>query len=545
MHLRDIRSRNRFALATTVLLLGMFSSGAAAQRMIRCPAEQDSTRAVEPCSSGLDPVDITPPRVEIELIGTRESQISPAGLPYFVAPVSVALVVSAQDASDPSPVVETVLDDEPYSPDMAVSALGIHTVHATAVDRDGNHQTESVTFQIRERPVYAAYTLVEEFQCVEGPRDIRRIQGTLILASDQFDTSHINLSSLGIWLLGESGEWMTDQPIRVRGGSRSAQPGLRSHRADAEFEECVWAIDFFAQFRAQSLVACPASLAVTGRGLANQPDAFDLVGFALVLPDPQGRSALIEQDWTCEDPGEDPPEDDPVPCQWKIEPSPVTPAICSGSNAGNGVFCAWGHSLFLRVDGDRFNGSSTAFASGAGLGNFCSAGLTCSRSNSMSYQVFLEGDDCCNDCTIQFMASPTFTARVSLNPNGSASAGGYLSVCPPCGCASASGSVTVHNDDDAFGSINNVPFVTPLIGGAASISPIGNMPACTVNACSATVSIAASGDLSTLAYTSLYNNYAEADASLTNASAGLQINHSTNCDDEDLIDPNLTFEKVW
>ena len=522
MHRHDIRLRNRFALATTILLLGIYSSGAAAQRMI-------ST---------------TPARVAIKLAGTRESQLSPTGLPYFVAPVSVAPVVRVDDAGNSSPVVEIVLKDELYSPGMTVSAVGIHTVHATTVDRDGNPQTASVTFQIRERPVYEAYTLVEEFECVEGPRGVRRIQGTLILASDEFDTSHINLSSLGIWLLGESGEWMTDQPIRIRGGSRSGRPSLRSYRARLEFEQCVWAIDFAARFRAGSLAACPASLALTGRGLANQPDAFDLVGFAPALPDPQGRSALIEQDWTCEDPNDDPPDTDPVPCQWKIEPNPAPPAICSGTNAGSGPFCAWGHSLFLRVDGDRFNGSSTAFASGAGLGNFCSAGLTCSRSNSMSYQVFLEGDDCCNDCTIQFLATPTFRATVSLNPNGSASASGSLSVCPPCGCASASGSVTVNNNDQAFGTINNIPFVTPLIGGAASISPIGNMPACTVDACSATVSIAASGDLTTQAYTSLYNNYAQADASLSNASSGLQISHSTNCEDDDPPDPNVTFGKI-
>ena len=521
MHLQDIRLR-RFALTMAVLFLGMFSSGAAAQRMIS----------------------IAPSRVALELVGTRESQISPTGLPYFVAPVSVAPLVRVEDAGDSSPVVEIVLNNEPHSPGMEVSALGIHTVHATTVDRRGNQQTESVTFQIRERPVYEAYTLVEEFECVEGPRGIRRIQGTLILASDEFDTSHINLSSLGIWLLGESGEWMTDQPIRVRGSSRSAGSGFRFRRAKVEFEECVWAINFVARFRAESLAACPASLAVTGRGLANQPDAFDLVSFAPALPDPQGVSDLIERDWTCEDPNDDPPDDDPVPCQWKIEPSPAPPAICSGANAGDGAFCAWGHSLFLRVDGDRFNGNSTAFASGAGLGNFCSAGLTCSRSNSMSYQVFLEGDDCCNDCTIQFMATPSFTATVSLDPSGSANASGYLSVCPPCGCASASGSVTVNNEDEAFGTINNIPFITPLIGGAASISPIGNMPACTVNACSATVSIAASGGLSTQAHTSLYNNYAQADARLINASSGLQINHSMNCDDQDPTDPNLTLEEV-
>ena len=77
-----------------------------------------------------------------------------------------------------------------------------------------------------------------------------------------------------------------------------------------------------------------------------------------------------------------------------------------------------------------------------------------------------------------------------------------------------------------------------------SISPIGNMPACTVNACSATVSIAASGGLSTQAHTSLYNNYEQADARLSNATSGLQINHSKNCDDQDPTDPNVTFEKV-
>jgi len=486
-----------------------------------------------------------PTRVEVELVGTREMQFSPEGLPYFVAPVSVTPDVLVKQTGDSSPVVEVDLNHQPYSPGVEVSEPGLHTIRATTIGRDGISTTESLTFQIRERPVHEARTLVEDFRCVEGAQGGRRIQGSLTLTSDTFDPSEINLSSIGIWPVSDSGEWMSDQPIRLRPSSRSHDTAIEFQQVSADFESCGWVIGFDARFAEGSLTACPAALSVTGRGLVNEPDAFDLVSQASTFPDSQQRRDLLDPDRTCKDPGDDPPGDDPVPCAWKIEPNSGPPAICSGGNGHPGNSCAWGHSLFLRVDGDRFSGKSQAFASGAGLGNFCSTGgIACSRANSMSYQVFQEGDDCCDECTIQFIAAPTFTAQAVLNPNGMASANGDLSVCSPCGCATASGSVTIDNHDEAFGSINHIPYVMPLVGGAASISPIGNMPPCTVNACSASVSIAASGGLSTQANTSLFNNYAQADAALKNADPGLQIKHSATCEEGEPPKPDFEMKSI-
>lgn len=488
-------------------------------------------------------VDHTPPALDLRIVAAGPADRTPFGLDYYVGDEAVIAVGEAVDAVDGTRTVELLVNGMPLGDAVAViDEPGIHRVEARTTDRSGNVATDVRTFQVRSRAVEGASVAVESIVLDESPEGLVGLDATLLLGSLDFDPRDLMLSTVSLWLGNDEDRLLNPQPIRIAGAFAGGTRHFRPQFTDASYEDGLWRMRFVADFRDRPLTEVPSRLFLTANG--DDGLMFDVLAEAPAKRDRRPLDLL--GDVRFESPPMVAQAEAATDCEWRFEAVPYLPPTktCNIMNGYDSFFCAAGYSILLKVDPDTFGGTGNAFASGAGLDGSCGFGTSwCALSNGMTKWVFQSGSECCDECTITITASPTFRASVSLDPNGSAKASGSIGVATSCGNTSAVGSVTMNQAGQAFGTINNIPFVTPVIGGGHVIMPTAAPPLnCTVNGCQASVTITTSATIEVLAYTSLFNNYAQADAALNGANAAINVVPFT----EDCDDPGPdTFPDEW
>lgn len=459
--------------------------------------------------------DVTKPSVALQLQSSDQPFVSPGGgHPYFVTPTTVTPLAVASDAVDASPTVSVWHNGQPYVPGTQVSEPGVHTFSVLAVDSAGNEDWSSQLFEIRSRRNFGGDIYVADLAVTEGPGGIEQVVATLRLTSIDFDVKSLNPGTIDLWLVNEDGAW-----IEATGGA----PVL------VDYEDCRYEFVFVADFSGAPLAALPPGLAITGRGLTSTASEYDFVASA---------PAQIDIDPfvpPCGDTGEpDPP--DPAPCEWVIQP-------CTGPAQS----CTWSNFSFV--------GNTPGSASVMGMWVTCttvtgsgycwitvpwpaSVNSVCSKVNGGTMNVFLSGDDCCTDCTINVVASPKVTGTAKVDPLGSATVSSTISVGVGGTGASASGSVSLSNDDGGTITINGVPIPVGAGTTKKSYAAVAQPPLNqNFQTCSLSITIATAGTIDTNASTNLINWYGYAGGAFGTATPGLTITPQTNCGEGEIVDP--------
>lgn len=459
--------------------------------------------------------DVTKPSVAVQLQSSDQPFASPGGgHPYFVTPTTVTPLVVANDAVDASPTVSVWHNGQPYVAGTQVSEPGVHTFSVLAVDSAGNEDWSSQLFEIRSRRNFGGDIYIADIAATEGPSGIEQIAATVRLTSLDFDVKTLNPGTIDLWLVDEDGAW-----IEATGGA----PVL------IDYEDCRYEFVFVADLSGAPLATLPPDLAITGRGLTSTTSEYDFVASA---------PAQIDIDPfvpPCGDPG-DPDPPDPAPCEWVIQP-------CTGPAQS----CTWANFSFV--------GNTPGSASVMGMWVTCttvtgsgycwitvpwpaSVNSVCSKANGGTMNVFLSGDDCCTDCTINVVASPKVTGTAKVDPLGSATVSSTISVGVGGTGASASGSVSLSNDDGGTITINGVPIPVGAGTTKKSYAAVAQPPLNqNFQTCSLSITIATAGTIDTNASTNLINWYGYAGGAFGTATPGLTITPQTNCGEGEIDDP--------
>jgi hypothetical protein len=426
--------------------------------------------------------------------------------------VSISVEALATDSVDAMPQVQMWHNGIPYAPGSAISAIGVHAVSVRSVDASGNQTIAAQVFEIRRRRGLQAAVHVSELQTTLHPAGfIAAVWGQVRVSSSHFDAKQIHPGTLNVWFGDEAGRW-----TRI----------ARDEFLRLDYEDCHYVIEFATDLSASLLAKLPPNLIVTGRG--GQGTAGGEFDFVTVTEARVPPWIFVPP---CDDPV--PPEQpDPAPCQWRYEP-PTGPAqsctwanysFVGGANGSASVMAMW-------VTRTTVAGSGNCWVDAAILASVYSS---CSKTNSGTFQVFLEGEDCCTDCTMHVVASPQVTGNGVLNPTGSFNVSSSISVGVQGTGASASGSVTLSSESGGTQTVNGITIPIPAGQTMWSYSAIAGPPLDqNFQTCNLSVTIALAGTIDTTAATSWFDSYGQATGTFGTATPGLTITPRENCEGEE------------
>lgn len=464
-------------------------------------------------------VDEFPPDVAIVTQASSQPLQSPCGgQRYYVAPVEVTSLASATDLPGTSPRLRMLHNGLRYDPGTPITVPGLHFVTVIGTDDSGNETRQTDVFEIRTRPNYSADIWVEQIVVSSGELGVQTVLATVRLTASAFPVRTIHPDTLNLWLETAEGNW-----IRATGGG----PILD------EYHDCYHRLMFFANVSQQNLAQLPPRIVLTGRTRGDLGAESDFIASALAQND------LIDFVPPCHDNDPVPEPVPPVPCEWKTTPCMAVPQACAWANyvdlgwsvgssastmnmwvtctdvSGNG-----GASLYLQPLVTLINGFSTTVTS------------SCAKTNTGFMRIWLEGTDCCHNCTMHVVASPHITGNANISGNASASISGAISVASACGGATASGSATV-SDSGGNTTIQGVP--TPLPSGAttASFAAIAQPPLdANCNTCDLSITFATGGTIDCSARVNLLPNKwwnSSASCQFGSSGPGLTVTPSVNC----------------
>lgn len=465
--------------------------------------------------------DVTPPTLDVDLLGDGMlAMVSPGGLGYFVAPVTITADSFATDNVDGGVVAATLNVDisvDCIGPGPVVLAdTGYYTLHARVTDSSGNTTYASRLFEVRDRYNLEAAAAIEALTVTAGsPTDT--VEATVLLTSETFEAEDINLATFALWLIDADGVVIGTTPLTpapgyiVNGAYDPALVGL---------DAGVWRLAVQGQVPAGALAQPGVRFSITGSGLHGTPEAFDfLVVSEPFVADNAAHPTLLSlltplSTWS----GPPFPPIDPTPaCRWvsSFDPDEVDPYEDFAPD------CPY-HDLFIRAQPTAISGVGLVTADW-----LCSSSsIAHSVVSGGTFTVRLEPPSCCSDCSINVVARPSFKVNASIDPPAEAILGGVLSIATPCGEAAAIGAVALGDYDNDPGTISIGGFDVPVSftdGERARSEPFLDNEVCTHDGCRIDVSLATAASISLSANAYWLDWYTNAGGTITEADMGLTV----------------------
>lgn len=466
--------------------------------------------------------DVTPPMLEVELLGDGQPpMVSPGGLDYFLAPVTISAESTAFDNVDSVitnsvvPVDGSVGCEGPGP--VVIASAGYYIYEATATDAAGNTAYYTRLFEVRDRYNYEATAAIESWTVTSGaPTDL--VEAMLLLTSDMFEVEDINLATVAVWLADSGGESIGGGPLRLASvyvDNGAYDPDL------VDLDAGIWRVTVQGEVPAGAMAQSGLRFSVTGSGLHGTPDAFDFVVGRRPLVARLDADAVLRTEAPPLSMADDPPPPPAIPpCRWKDEL-----VLDKPDDYVHMWFGVYGSSLItVEATGRHIWGTANAYD------NMCwftsNAAETGSVASGATYSVFLEGANCCPDCSIAIVARPRFKAQVEINPPASAVAGGLISIATPCGDTQAAGGVGLGDFETETVEVTIGDYTFPIMiddAVQALSQPFQGNLSCTVDACRVDVSIATGAYLSVTAGATILNLYAGAIAKIRDSKLGLTV----------------------
>lgn len=418
--------------------------------------------------------DRTPPTIEVELFGNdSEPLTSPGGLKYFQPPVTITANVVAADnvdgqmASAPDPEIDIYVDCQVLIDAIELTAPGYYTLRVRASDSAGNTSYYSELFEVRKNLNLEAAAAIESSSVTPiGANDL--VEATVYLTSEQVDPCVINLATFSLWLLDGDGQQVATAPLRMSPGYTI---GGAYNLSMADFDLCVWRLAVQGEVPAGAMSIPGLQFVVTGSGLHGDPGTFDFISRKQpFVAQADAQTVLLNEvnpDCDCGDP---PPPPPPPPCEWKSQFIPDDPPVDDFYSTPPPETCVYencaGLEYAIFAAPNTFMGAAYAWE---WCPTFC--GLKQEEDKTVAsggtLKVWLEGEDCCDDCEIDVSARPRFRASAAINPRATAGAAGELAVAiPGCGQVIAAGGAAVSSvQEGTFGFSSpyggvSIPYVT-------------------------------------------------------------------------------------
>lgn len=459
--------------------------------------------------------DISVPETVISIIGDDPRSMPAAPYDYYTIPAAVTAQVAVTDSVDESPDLELWHNGEPYSNGSEISEVGVHTISARATDRSGNVSWTSEMFEIRKRPNHRADIYIDDIQTESDADGIQRAYLDLLVTADQFDVKRLNPSTIDLWLLEEDGTWVEAASTEI--------PVI-------DYEDCRYRLRYSIDMSGSTNGELPPNLAITARGATGTLDEYD------VLATQEMRVAVPPFIAPCEDPVDpDPPLE--AECEWVTQSHFPPVKKCLWANYSF-VPADWftpgsGAMMSLWVSPTQVSGSGYCWVSGVLWADVSSS---CSLTNGGTVNVFLNGDECCNECIINVSANPSISGKVYVDPTASVDMSGSISIGVGGASATAAGSISLAADGSGTMIINDILFPLPVgtlrKSWSAPASPPLNQD---FHTCNLSATISTMGTINTNAQTELMDWRGEARGSFTESKLGLSFTPRTECDDVDPI----------
>ena len=408
--------------------------------------------------------DVTPPTLDVDLLGDGMlAMVSPGGLGYFVAPVTITADSFATDNVDGGVVAAALNVDisvDCIGPGPVVLAdTGYYTLHARVTDSSGNTTYASQLFEVRDRYNLEAAAAIEALTVTAGsPTDT--VEATVLLTSEMFEAEDINLATLALWLIDAEGAAIGTSPLTPAPGyvvAGAYDPAL------VDLDAGVWRLAVRGQVPSGALAQPGVRFSITGSGLHGTPEAFDfLVVSEPFVADNAAHPTLLTHLTPMSTANIPPSPPAAPPCEWKsqfIQDDPPVDIVHIDTRQS----C-----LFSECAGTQF----ILYAAPYTFGGYAKVWETCAAicdliqeevhtvASGGRMKVWLEPRDCCSDCEIDVSARPRFKARAEINPRATAGAGGEIAVSiPGCGTVRAAGGAAVSSITEG-----NFGFTTPWGG---------------------------------------------------------------------------------
>ena len=286
---------------------------------------------------------------------------------------------------------------------------------------------------------------------------------------------------------------------------------------------------------------------LTGSGAHGEPGEFDFITKRRAFAAEADANATLLQDIVpdcqcdCELPpcdDDDPPPPPPTPpCEWKSQfipdDPPVDLVVIQTTETCVGYTDCAGVDLGLYAAPDTFEGAAYAWE---WCPTFCQMKQDEDETviSGGTLSVWLEGEDCCDDCEIDVSARPRFRARAEINPRATAGAAGELAVAiPGCGVIVAAGGAAVSSTQEGtfgfsspYGGVS-IPYVTQDTKDSAA--PSAQSACSPYPHCSIQIGITTTARIEVIAESTLVWGAGEAFAQLWNATIRLTVTpHADN-----------------
>jgi hypothetical protein len=362
-------------------------------------------------------------------------------------------------------VIEALLDGNPYVVGTQITAIGVHTLLATATDAAGNRgYSEPVTFEIRKFPMVEGVAVVSDMTCTRSGR-FALLDATVYIAADNGQASPLDVETMALWPLNQNGLPLNEHAIYVA-GSTSPAGHYEYASAEAEYQQGYWALHFSAITREDQILDCPTSFRITASGNRETSQEFDFEAECVAQINPQPIAFLQLMGVLNNDPPKAPPAAPPCPpCKWKEKRVNGPKDTINASIPNN---CFGGKQYWtanLAADGGHI--SAEAFAVDECTGN---AVASKSVTSDAVMTVWLEGRKECCDPSITVTLKPKFKAKVQIDPPAQAIAAGLIDIVSTIGAATR-----------AIGGVecSDNPATTITFGAGASVGKDG--PAANAN----------------------------------------------------------------
>lgn len=480
--------------------------------------------------------DRTAPTASFSLMSTAgDPLVSPGGVQYFMAPATIAAAVTSIDNVDgpgTGPTGPVFVECDELVEWMVIPDPGQYMIRTIVSDAAGNKREVSQMFEVRDRLNERAVAAIGEVAVVAGdPFDL--VSATVFLSSNEFDPCEVNLSTLALWLLDDTGQEVSSTPLRPMAGYRA---GGVYDSSLASFDECVWELRLSGQLPSGAAAMQGTRFILTGSGAHGTSGEFDLLSlpqpFSPTLDARDSVLAEIQTDCGCGN-NPPPPPYDPA-CQWRSQFIEDDAMILGDAVQETCIYTdcrGWSYNVWAFPE--TITGNAMAYNWCDAL--FCSnASVTKTAASGGIYKVWLEGEDCCDDCTIEVIARPQFKVEAWINPKATAAIAGGLNVGFP-GCpVVAEGGVAISTIISG-----SAGFSTPWGGLSIPILSskkydddiIQNQSSCLpYDRCSITIAIQTYISTEVVADTTLSALSAYAETRLSNARLRMEVSPDSECD---------------
>lgn len=154
--------------------------------------------------------------------------------------------------------------------------------------------------------------------------------------------------------------------------------------------------------------------------------------------------------------------------------------------------------------------------------------------NGMQYHIFLDGKDCCDDCTITFeRIKATVELQVELNPPGLAEVAAMVNASTACASVTLDTWLRMTSDDSSQSFINGSIIPEDELNGGDDLVKALSVGPCSVNSCSTWVNIDTSGEINLKADPSTFGGFgswrAGASGWIRNTAVSFTWNARTAC----------------